>query len=84
MTRHPFNGSVEGKKGQTRTLHYQGIVAIVEDRKAERFHASYSIHLHDGHGLRTGGDKHVTVVGEFTTEHEALQTALEHAGKYFR
>lgn len=84
MTRHPFNGNIEGKKGVTRTLHYQGIVEIVEDRKAGRFHATYGIHLHDGHGRRTSEDKRVPVVGEFGTEQEALQTALDQAGKYFR
>lgn len=84
MHKHPFNGNVEGKKGVTRTLHYQGIVEIVEDRTAGRFHASFGIHLHDGHGHRTSEDKRVTVVGEFDTEQEALQTALEQAGKYFR
>ncbi|HET7174475.1 MAG TPA: hypothetical protein VFK21_00555 [Gammaproteobacteria bacterium] len=84
MTRHPFNGNIEGKKGVTSTLHYQGIVEIVEDRKAGRFHASYGIYLHNGRGHRTSEEKRVTVVGEFNTEQEALQTALEQAGKYFR
>lgn len=84
MTRHPFDGSVAGKKGHTRTLHYQGAVEILEDKKTGRFHTSYGIHLHDGHGDRTSEDKHVTVVGEFATEHDALHAALEHAKQYFR
>ena len=84
MHRHPFSGNIAGKKGVTPTLHYQGIVEVVEDRKAGRFHATYGIHLHDGHGHRTSEEKRVPVVGEFDTEQEALQTALEQAGKYFR
>ncbi|HEV2175073.1 MAG TPA: hypothetical protein VGR71_15985 [Nitrospira sp.] len=47
-------------------------------------HATYGIHLHDGHGHRTSEDKRVPVVGEFGTEQEALQIALEQAGKFFR
>lgn len=84
MIKHPFNGSVEGKKGQTRALHYEGVAMIVENKQTQRFHTSYSIHLHDGHGVRLGEDKHVTVVGEFATEHDAMHAALEHSGKYFR
>lgn len=84
MTRHPFHGSLENKKLRVGKLLYEGIVEIVEDRTAGRFHATYGIHLHDGHGHRTSEDKRVTVVGDFDTEQEALQTALDQAGKYFR
>lgn len=84
MTRHPFHGSLENKKLRAGKLLYEGIVEIVEDRTAGRFHASYGIHLHDGRGHRTSEDKRITVVGDFDTEQEALQTALEQAGKYFR
>lgn len=84
MIRHPFNGSIEDRRIRTGKLHYQGTVVIVEDKKEGQFHASYSIHLHDGRGNRTSEDRHVTVVGEFATERDALHTALEHAGKYFR
>ena len=84
MHRHSFNGNIMGKKGVSSTLHYQGVVEIVEDRQAGRFHASFGINLHDGHGRRTSQEKRITVVGDFDTEQEALQTALEQADKYFR
>jgi len=84
MTRHPFHGSLENKKYRTGKLHYQGIVEIVEDKTAGRFHVSYGIYLHDGRGHRTSEEKRVPVVGEFDTEQEALQTALDQAGKYFK
>lgn len=84
MVKHLFNGTVEGKKGHTRTRHYQGTAMVYEDKKTGLFHTSYDIHLHEGHGHRTSEDKHVTVVGEFTTQHLALQAALKHADKFFR
>ena len=84
MTRHPFNGSLENKRFRTGKLHYQGVVEIVQDKTAGHFHASYGIHLHDGHSNRTSEEKHVTVIGGFTTEHDALEAALDHAGKYFK
>jgi len=84
MIRHPFSGSLEDKKVRTGKLHYQGTVMIVEDKKTGRLHVSYSIHLHDGHSKRTSEERHVTLVGDFATEHDALHAALEHAGKYYR
>lgn len=84
MTRHPFHGSLENKRLRAGKLLYEGAVEIVEDRKAGRFHASYGIHLHDGRGHRTSEEQRVTVVGEFDTEQEALQTALDQAGRFFR
>lgn len=84
MTRHPFHGSLENKKLRAGKLLYEGMVEIVEDRTAGRFHASYGIHLHDGHGHRTSENKRIIVVGDFDTEQEALRTALDQAGKFFR
>jgi len=84
MTRHPFNGSLENKRFRTGKLHYQGVVEILEDRKVGKYHACFGIHLHDGHNNRTSEEKRVTLVGEFATEHDALEAALDQAGKYFR
>jgi len=84
MTRHPFHGSLDNKRFRTGKLHYQGVVEIVEDKKVGKFHASYGIHLHDGHGHRTSEDKTVPIVGEFPSEHDALEAALDNAQKYFR
>ncbi len=84
MNRHPFNGSLENKRFRTGKLHYQGVVEIVEDKKAARFHATFGIHLHDGHSHRTSEEKRVTILGEFTTEHDALEAALGQAQKYYR
>ncbi|HEV7164694.1 MAG TPA: hypothetical protein VGO35_04795 [Gammaproteobacteria bacterium] len=84
MTRHPFNGSLENKRFRTGKLHYQGVVEIVEDKKTALFHTSFGIHLHDGHSNRTSEEKRVTILGEFTTEHDALSAALDQAQKYFR
>ena len=84
MTRHPFNGSLDNKRFRTGKLHYQGVVEILEDKKAGKFHASYGIHLHDGHSNRTSEEKRVTLVEVFETEHDALEAALDQAGKYFK
>jgi len=84
MTRHPFNGSLDNKRFRTGKLHYQGIVEILEDKKAGKFHASFGIHLHDGHSNRTSEEKRVTLVELFETEHDALEAALDQAGKYFK
>ena len=84
MTRHPFNGSLDNKRFRAGKLHYQGVVEILEDKKAGKFHASYGIHLHDGHSNRTSEEKRVTLVEVFETEHDALEAALDQAGKYFK
>lgn len=84
MTRHPFNGSVANKRYRSGKLHYQGVVEILEDKKVGKFHASYGIFLHDGHSHRTSEEKRVTLVGEFATEHDALEAALEQATHYFK
>ena len=84
MTKHPFNGSTADRRDPGRTMHYEGTVMILQDKTAGRFHTSYSIHMHDGHGTRTTSDRTATVVGAFETEQEALNAGLEHAKKYFK
>ena len=40
--------------------------------------------MHDGQRHRTSEEKRVTLVGDFESEHDALEAALEQAGKYFK
>lgn len=84
MIKYSFNGSTDDRRTRTHQLHYEGTVMVLQDRSKGRFHASYNIHLHDGHGKATTSDRTVPVVGEFATEEDALNAALENAKKYFK
>ena len=83
MIKYAFNGNTEDRRTRGHQLHYEGVVLVVQDKSKGRFHTSYVIHLHDGHGKALTTDRTVPVVGEFNTEEEALNAGLEHAKHYF-
>lgn len=81
MMKQPFNGSIR-RSGME--LLYRGVIHVLLDARTGTFHASFDIHVEDKQERALNAEKHVTLVGVFATEHEALDAAIKQTRRYFR